>query len=89
MKKCDQISSGKVGIGKSTGRWHRLHLQQIGSSQENGINHNKKNGNIRNGGKSGKYSLSEPLTLLQESCTCVVFSISRTDISECRARDGV
>ena len=32
----NQISSGKVGIGKSTGRRGHLHLQQIGGSQENG-----------------------------------------------------
>ena len=32
------------------------------------MKHNMKNGKISNGGKSGKYTLSEPLTLLQESC---------------------
>ena len=52
------------------------------------MNHNKKNDKISNGGKSGKYRHSEPSTLLQGSCTFVVFDISRTDI-ECRARDGV
>ena len=70
MNNCDQSSSGKVGVGKTTGRKHHLHPQQIGGSQENGMNHNK-NGKINSGGKSGKYSLSEPSTLLQESCTFV------------------
>ena len=63
MKKCDQILSGKVGIGKSTGRRHHLHLQQIGGSQENGTNHNKENGMMSNGGTRGKHSLSDPSAL--------------------------
>ena len=68
MKKCDQNLSGKVGIhGQNTGLKHHLHLQQIGGSEENGMNHIKKNGKISNGGKSDKYSLSDPPTL-QESC---------------------
>ena len=58
MKNCDQNLSGKVGItGKSTGRRHHLHLQQIGDSQETGMNHNEKNGMISSGGKSGIQSL--------------------------------
>ena len=74
MKNCDHNLSGKAGIiGKSAGRRHHLHLRQIGGSQENGMNHNEKNGKISNDGKSGKYSLSEPSTFLQESCTFVVF----------------
>ena len=65
MKRCDQNSSGKVGIfRKSTGRRHHLHLQQIGGSQENGMNHNQENSKISNGGKSGQYSLSEPSTFI-------------------------
>ena len=89
MKNCDQILSGKVGIGMSTGRRHHLHLQQIGGSQENGMNHNKENGKINNGGKKSKYNLSSPSVLLQESWTFVALkNISRTDIGECRARDG-
>ena len=88
-KQCDQILSGKVGIGRSSGRRRRLHLQQNGGSLENGMNHNKENDKINNGGKRGKYKLSNPSVLLQESCTFVVFfDISRTDICECRARDG-
>ena len=47
----DQILSGNVGIGKPTGRRHPPHLQQIGSSQENGTDHNKENGKISNGGR--------------------------------------
>ena len=70
MNNFDQSLSGKVGVGKTTGRRHHLHPQQIGGSQENGMNHNK-NGKISSGVKSGKYSLSEPSTLLQESCTFV------------------
>ena len=57
MNKCDQNLSGKVGIvGKATGRRHHLHLQQIGSSQENGTNHSKKNCKISNCGKSGEHN---------------------------------
>ena len=63
MKNCDQILSGKIGIGKPTRRRHLL--LQIGGNQEHGMNH-KKNGKVSNGGKIGKYSLSEPSTLLQE-----------------------
>ena len=85
MKNCDQILSGKVGNGKPTGRRHLL--LQIGGNQEHGMNHNKKNGKVSNGVKIGKYSLSEPSTFLQESRSFVVFfDISRTDVSECRAR---
>ena len=54
MKSCDQILSGKVGIGRSTGRRHHLHLlQQIGGSQVNGMKHNGENGKISNGEKGG------------------------------------
>ena len=75
MKNCDQNLSGKVRIiRKSGGRRHHLHLQQIGGSQENGMNHNKKNGKISSGGKSGEYSRSEPSNFfLQESCTSANF----------------
>ena len=69
MKNCDHILSGKVGIkGKSTGRKHRLHLQQIGGSQENG------------------HSLSDPSVPFARRIFFDKFS--RTDISECGARDG-
>ena len=61
-----------------------LHQQPV--CLKMGMNHNKENGKISNGGKSGKYSLSEPSTFfLQESCTLLFFS--RTDNIECRARD--
>ena len=46
MNNCDQILSGRVAIGKSTGRRH-----QIGGSQDNGMNH-KKNGKTSNGGSA-------------------------------------
>ena len=73
MKHCDQILSGKVGIGKSAGRRHHLHLQQSGGIQESGTNHNKKNCNMSSGGRRGKYSFSAPSALFfQESCTFVV-----------------
>ena len=70
---CDQILSGKVGTRKSTGRRHHLHLQQIGDSQENGMNHNEENGKISNGGKRGKCSLSVPSVTLQDSSTFAFF----------------
>ena len=72
MNNGDQILSGKVGIGKSIGRRHHLHLHHIGGSQEKGMNHNQENGNIGHGGKSGEYSLSDPLVFfgknLAQSC---------------------
>ena len=75
MKNCDQNLSGKVGItGKSTGRRHHLHLQQIGDSQETGMNHNEKNGKISSGGKSGRYSLSEPSTFCKNLAHSFFFS---------------
>ena len=90
MKNCDQILSGQVGIGigKSTGRRHHLHLQQIGGSQENGTNHNKENDKMSNCGTRGAYSLPDPSTLLCKNLAHSFFAISRTNISECRARDG-
>ena len=57
MKNCDQILDGKVAIGKSTGRRHHLHLQQIGGNRENGTSHNKMNGKMSTGGQSVDYSL--------------------------------
>ena len=59
-EKCDRILSGKVGFGLSSGRRHPLHLRQIDAIQENDTNHIKENGNISNGGKRGKCSLSDP-----------------------------
>ena len=91
MQTRDQNLSGKVGIfRKSTGRKHHLHLQQIGGSQENGMNHNQENSKISNGGKSGQYSLSEPSTFIARALHIHIClqEKSRTNISESRVRDG-
>ena len=64
--------SGKVGIiGKSTGRRHHLHLQHIGGSQEMAWTTTGRMAKSALVGKFGGDSLSEPSTLLQESCTFV------------------
>ena len=73
MKNCEQILSGKVGVGKSNGLRHHLRLQHIGGSQEYGMHHNKENGRINNVGERCKYRLSNPSVILQGSCAFVVF----------------
>ena len=50
---------------------------------------NQENGKISKGGARDNYSLSEPSTHLQKSCTCVFFEISRTDMSDLCTRGDV
>ena len=49
-------------INKFMDRRRRLHLRQPGGNLNSGMNDSKNNGKMSNGGKSGKYSRSEPLT---------------------------
>ena len=69
-------------------RRRHLHLRQPGGNLKNGKNDmNGKNDKIGMDDGNGKneYTFPEPLEILQVSC---IFSNSRTDISECRARDA-
>ena len=71
------VSNGVISV-EHRRRRHR-HRQRHGGIRNNGKNlnsgknENKKNCKINNGGRSGKYSASEPLPLLQGSSTFVVF----------------
>ena len=69
----------------STGRMHPPHLQQIGGSYENGTNHNKETGNT----SSVDHSLFSKLVSFARIAENFVVFCTRTDMCECRARDGV
>ena len=65
-----------------------VEIRNNGKNLNSGKNENKKNGKINNGGRSGKYSRSEPLPLFCKSLAPSQLKKSPTDISDTRARDG-
>ena len=66
--------------GRHRHRQRRDGIRNNGKNLNSGKKENKKNDKINNGGRSGKYSRSEPLHLLQESCTFKVFFVRKKNL---------
>ena len=95
MRSCDQTCNGEVGIIEQfMDRRHHFRLRQPGVNDMKGKNDmNGKNDTTGTDGGNGKneYSFSEPLAACARFLhirRCVSY-ISRTDIRECRVRDGM
>ena len=86
MKHCEETWNGRAKVGRPPGRnlpLHHLHNNggNTNTKTPNGANTKTLNGEITIGGKSDGCRLFQ-------SHIGFVSQISRTDISECRARDG-
>ena len=70
------VSNGVISVEHR----RRRHRHRHGGIRNNGKHlntGNKKNGRTSNGGRSDEYSRFEPLPLLRESCTFVVFCLKK------------